>query len=223
MNVLRIAEPSTLITDLLLGALALACGIGLLRRSGWADRAARLWGAGLLTLGVAAIAGGLYHGFRPLLAPLAVTALWKSTVLAIGLADLLLLAGALFAWAGRRLRRLLLPLLVAKFAVYAVWMAGHDDFLYVLLEYGPSLLLLLVLALVAWRRRPDRGGAAITAGVLVSVLAALVQASGLSLHRHLNHNDLYHLVQMVAVWLFYRGARSWLPAGTAAATASDRQ
>jgi hypothetical protein len=47
----------------------------------------------------------------------------------------------------------------------------------------------------------------ILAGVAVSVGAALVQASGFALHRHFNHNDLYHVIQIAAMLLLYRGAR----------------
>ncbi len=36
-------------------------------------------------------------------------------------------------------------------------------------------------------------------------LAALAQASGVALHRHFNHNDLYHVIQMAALYAFYRG------------------
>jgi hypothetical protein len=43
------------------------------------------------------------------------------------------------------------------------------------------------------------------AGVGASLAAALVQASGFALHRHFNHNDLYHVVQIAAMLLFYRG------------------
>jgi hypothetical protein len=44
------------------------------------------------------------------------------------------------------------------------------------------------------------------------VAAALVQRSGFALHRHFNHNDLYHVVQMLGTWLLYRGG-SELPKG----------
>jgi hypothetical protein len=47
----------------------------------------------------------------------------------------------------------------------------------------------------------------ILAGVGVSVLAAGVQASGLALHRHFNHNDLYHVIQIAAMILLYAGAK----------------
>ena len=47
------------------------------------------------------------------------------------------------------------------------------------------------------------------AGVAVSVLAGLVQASGFALHAHFNHNDLYHLIQAAAMLLFYQGVKRY--------------
>jgi hypothetical protein len=43
--------------------------------------------------------------------------------------------------------------------------------------------------------------------VAVSVAAAGVQAMHLAPHPGFNHNDLYHVMQIAAMWLFYRGAR----------------
>ena len=43
-------------------------------------------------------------------------------------------------------------------------------------------------------------------GVLMSLVAAIVQQAGWDLHRWFNHNDLYHAIQAVAIWMFYRGA-----------------
>jgi hypothetical protein len=60
----------------------------------------------------------------------------------------------------------------------------------------------VVLALHLWRFNGW-----IVAGVALSAAAALVQASGFALHRHFNHNDLYHVIQLAAIVLFYRGAR----------------
>jgi hypothetical protein len=42
--------------------------------------------------------------------------------------------------------------------------------------------------------------------VLVSFLAAGVQFNEIALHQHFNHNDLYHVIQMGGMYLFYRGA-----------------
>jgi hypothetical protein len=45
----------------------------------------------------------------------------------------------------------------------------------------------------------------LTGGVLVSLVAGLVQARRVGLHRHFNHNDLFHVIQMVGLYLYYRG------------------
>ena len=58
----------------------------------------------------------------------------------------------------------------------------------------------------AWRIG-ERGSRDILIGVGVSIAAAAVQASGFELHRHFNHNDLYHVMQIAAMAAFYRGAR----------------
>ena len=59
----------------------------------------------------------------------------------------------------------------------------------------------MVAALHLWK-----WNGAILAGVALSIVGALVQASGFTLHEHFNHNDLYHVIQTVAVILLYRGA-----------------
>ncbi len=54
--------------------------------------------------------------------------------------------------------------------------------------------------------RVHRRGFLKTAGlVALTFVAAGVQQSGFDRHRHLNHNDLQHLVQMVAVWFLDKG------------------
>ena len=51
--------------------------------------------------------------------------------------------------------------------------------------------------------RPARHGS--SAACLVSLVGGIVQARRVAPHRHFNHNDLYHVIQMVALYLFYRG------------------
>jgi hypothetical protein len=53
----------------------------------------------------------------------------------------------------------------------------------------------------------DVTGGLMLAGVSLSAVAAGIQQSGVAIHRHFNHNDLYHVVQAVAIWLLYLAAR----------------
>jgi hypothetical protein len=170
-------EPMTVFTDYLLAMAAGWFGYRLWRAQ------KRLWAFAFFFTAAASILGGTYHG-------LAYEPLWKPTVYAVGLASLFLLAG---------LGRPFMVFGLLKFAVYAVWMATHDDFKYVIYDYGTTLMIVGVVGLFkrSWW---------IVGSVAVSVLAAAVQQSGLALHRHFNHNDLYHLIQIVALWMLMKSA-----------------
>ena len=225
---MNVAEPMTVLTD----ALVAACGLGWgLRLAGpWratgpaeigrgdddgpvergqAQRRAAVgwWGVGFFAIAAAAAAGGAWHGWSPVLAERAAWALWKVTLLAAGLVGFAVLAATIASFAPRPWRRPLIALAAAKLAAYAGWMLGHDDFVWVIADYGSSLLVALVANAAAWWRRRAAGAAWIVGGILVSFLGAGVQASGFALHRHFNHNDLYHVIQIAGLWLLYRGAR----------------
>ena len=43
-------------------------------------------------------------------------------------------------------------------------------------------------------------------GITLTLVGLAVQQSGLILHRNLNHNDIYHLIQLGGLYFFYRGA-----------------
>ena len=203
---MQVSEPMTLFTDYLLAGLVFYLGARLQtvwRRSG--QQAVRCWAVGFYASATAALAGGSYHGFLPYLEGLPSFLLWKFTVFAVGLAALCLFAGAVFATLSGAPRKWLLALAGLKFLVYVGWMSGHDDFRFVIYDYAPALLGVFLLAIHAALARRERFAPWLTGGVIVSFAAAGIQASGLRLHEHFNHNDLYHVVQMGAFWLFYRG------------------
>src|SRR5688572_16899499 len=78
-----------------------------------------------------------------------------------------------------------------------------SDFLWVIIDYGIALLIVAVVQLT--RRGPSTPW--VIGSIAVSVIGALVQMSGLRLHEHFNHNDLYHVIQFVALWLLYRAGK----------------
>jgi Family of unknown function (DUF6962) len=47
----------------------------------------------------------------------------------------------------------------------------------------------------------------IVAGVVIGVAGLAVQFTGFRAHQVWNHNDFFHVIQMVAMYLFFRGAR----------------
>src|SRR5687768_10426687 len=111
---MNLHEPMTVFTDYLL-----AMATGWFGWQLWRSNK-RMWALAFYATAAASLLGGTYHG-------LAYEPLWKPTVYAVGLASLFLLAG---------LGRQFLIFGLVKFVVYAVWMATHDDFKYVIYDYG---------------------------------------------------------------------------------------
>lgn len=203
---MTLLEPTTTITDYVLGILALALGLRLWEVAGRERQTSvRLWSLSFFTVTVAALAGGTSHGFAGVLSPLAHTILWKVTVWSIGLTAALLLAAVAWSSLRGRSRAVLVAMAVIQFVIYALWMLRHDDFIYVIADYLPAVLIVLVLQLADWRRGTP-GAGMLAAGILTTLAGAAIQASGFTIHRHFNHNDLYHVVQMAATVMLYRGA-----------------
>ena len=199
-----IAEPMTLLTDYALAGVTGWVAWSLFRaREG--QRARSLWALAFAALALAAALGGTWHGFAPAFAAIAVLLVWKTTVLSVGIASFGMLAGSAISATAGNARKSLLVIAAAKLAVYSGWMLVHSEYVYVIADTGIALVLVAALHLGSAAR--DRASRWILAGVGVSVLAAGVQASGFAPHRHFNHNDLYHVIQIAAMILFYAGAK----------------
>jgi hypothetical protein len=204
-----ITEPSTLATDYALGLLTAWLGWRLsLRAALTHQRAIRLWALAFAATAIGSFAGGTYHGFVTALSAPVAAVMWKAATIAVGLAACLLLSAVLMAGVGGAARRSLLVVVWLQFAAYVVWMLGHDDFLYVIIEYGSAMLVVLLWQLFNPTARQSRARNWIAGGVCATLVAAAIQQSGFDVHRHFNHNDLQHVVQMLAVWLLYRGGTS---------------
>jgi hypothetical protein len=180
-------EPVTMLTDYALAAVSVVLGVRLIRY-------ARFWALAFLALALAAFLGGTWHGFWQN------DLLWKATTLSVGVASFGMVVGSAFLTSTGNLRKLLVAFAVLKMVVYTVWMIGHDEFTWVVADTVSALIVVGVLHL--WRFNGWMLG-----GVAVSFLAGLVQASGLALHQHFNHNDLYHVIQIFAMLLFYAGLK----------------
>ena len=191
-----ISEPMTLATDYLLAAVTAFVAIQILRANA-GERSRRWWGVACVALALGAALGGTYHGFQ-------LEVLWKPTLMTIGVASAAMLAGSAVATTSGGWRSALLILAVVKLAAFWAWAWRDDRFIWVVADTGVAFA--LVALLHAWRPRYP-GSGAILVGVALSVVAGAAQASGFDLHRHFNHNDLYHAIQIIAMLVYYRGAR----------------
>jgi hypothetical protein len=201
-----VSEPMTLVTDYLLGTLAEICAVKLLKQNGaLQQQSIRLWAVALIATATASYAGGTYHGFQLVLGAPVAAVLWTVTTMSMGAASFLLLsAGFSSAFSGQN-RRWLIAAAALKLAIYVGWLLEHDEFRFVIYDYGTTLAILMLLVIGDRTRGVSGHRAYIASGILVSIAAAAVQMSHIRLHPRFNHNDLMHVVQMGGVWLLYQG------------------
>lgn len=166
--------------------------------------AAWAWSLAMLCLGLAALIGGIDHGFvEP--AGLSRTAIQKLNWLVLGamtLAVVLTIAGQFFEG---RASRVIVAVGVVQFAVFVVAVLAVDAYLVVIANYAPVMLWFLVMNLLHRRRSP--GAPAMVAGTLVLLFASALQALGIDAFSPLDRNGLYHVVSIPGVFLLYLGGR----------------
>lgn len=139
----------------------------------------------------------------------------------------LVLAIALLKKAGRSKRSSIAlwvaSFLVAAFAALAggtshgfkLYLGDHHAVLWKVTVYSIGLTAILMLvAGIRSVKRPTTAEAAhrtmghkwLKAGLALSAVGVSIQRIGIGFHEHFNHNDIYHIVQMLGIYCFYRGA-----------------
>jgi hypothetical protein len=204
-------EQTTAATDALLALLALGC-MGAVWRERAHDRwKATLWTVAFATLALAAALGTVAHGFK--LSPQIYDMIWKPLFLALGVVIALFVVGVIYdVWGQQAARRALPLLLLVAVGFFAYTQIRPGNFLVFVIYQGVGML--FALAAYGWlatRRRP--GAAWMAAGILTTMVAAGIQASGsVSLHLvwQFDHNGVYHLVQMPALLLLLAGVHKGL-------------
>jgi hypothetical protein len=185
-------DPMALVTDSALGIVALVFALKL-----WREQ--RMWALAFVFTAAAAFFGGLFHGFGD-----RTPILWKGTVMSVGIASFFLLAGT---------HRRLAVVAALKFVIYLTWMTTHDAFIYVIADYGITLILVGIF-------HPAKKW--VWGSIAVSVLGAVVQQARVTVHPYwFDYNDLYHVIQMVALWMLYKAAyEPDLPTGISVGSAA---
>jgi hypothetical protein len=163
---------------------------------------------------LASLCGGLVHGFFLDSGTLGHAVFWTATLLAIGI-------NAFAAWAiGARLllsqpvARWIITVALLLFVVYVGFVFLGADTFRVAIWVGLPAALFLLASLWHMHRSQRRAGALVAAaGIGVTLAAMLVQQIGLGLHpTYFNHNAAAHVVQAVALGLFFVGSRRLLGA-----------
>lgn len=189
-------DPDVVLTDFALAALCLGFAVAL----AGTGEIALLYAGLFAALGLASLAGALWHGWWPGAQAGVGGALWLGVMLAVGLANLCLwlIAGGLLA----------LPLLAVigwvQLAIYAgLALIVTRSFL---LPSGFSLPPTLLLLGIFLSDLAQPGFALGAAALAIALIGAGLQAAKVGLPGlKLSHNGLYHVVQALAFTLLFVG------------------
>ena len=204
-------ELTTAATDAAVGVVSLALLLRLVAmpvNSTW-KRALWCWVLGLL--GLASVLGAVAHGME--LPESVVAVLWWPLYLSLGLTVALFFIGGIHDWRGEAAARALLPWSVGIGAIFfaATQLLGGAFLIFVVYE---AIAMVATLAMYAFLSVTGRlaGARMIAVGIGLSIVAAAVQASTLSVRLIVpfDHNGLFHLVQLVATAAIASGVRRGL-------------
>lgn len=205
---MRIAEPMTIASEYGLMVAGIVVVILLQREFRTRPRANQwFWIVAFAATALGALLGGTYHSLSGAPDIGARALLWKASLVLSGLPGFAILCAAAVAVVDSPWRERLLFLAQAKFVIYAAWISAFAEFRYVLFDYVPALLIVLSLyTFAAWRQQAV-DAQWIVGGVLMSFAGAAVQQSNVSLLTDFTPSDLSYVMQLGALYLFYRAAR----------------
>ncbi len=202
-------ERTTALTDLLMAilvAIVLAVLAGSLQ-PGPNEFKVMIWLAAFGFLFIASAFGAIAHGFK--MTPRMNKMLWQPLNFSLGLVIGLFVVGVVFDLWGESAARELLPFMVVTgIAFYGLTVLVPGTFL-VFIGYEAVAMLFSLGGYIYLAARTGLAGAwLMAAGVLVTILAAAIQATGrvkISVIWEFDHNGIFHIIQMPGVLLLLAG------------------
>lgn len=199
---LALREPTTTLTDLALAVVGGWFAVSLVVEPHPA--AAHAWAEGFGCAALGGVFGAMVHGLADYLSPRTHRVLWHAALIFTGAAAIMF-AVAAGQGAAPSQEDLIMRAGLIALAFYVVAVIARPTFATAAAVSFLALAVVLV-AGVAISRTSTSAAAWIIAGVGVTGLGFGLQQARVSLHRHLNNNDLYHLLQLAAFVCFYRAA-----------------
>jgi hypothetical protein len=209
-----IHDPTVLLTDLLLAAPAGWCAWRLRRAVPMNNHAALWWSRALGFAAVSGLVGGLYHAFAANFPPAVGSAWWFVTLLVVCFVSLAMDYSLLHVALPADRRRPWFWAATLKFVTFGIAAIAHPAFVVVIIDYGLSLIAWTFAAIML--RRPWSGW--MLSGIGLSIVAAVIQQMRWEISSDFDHDDLYHVIQALGFYGFYRGARRLSPASQVGTT-----
>ena len=196
-------NPTTVLTDYLLGLVSFGCALASLRRAGAANR---FWALAFGAQGIGACAAATAHAVESSPPGPLEVATWRAALVGAGLSNAGLLAAGIAGRLAGPWRAVGLLLCGVKLAAYLALLTRRQDFRLVVIDNLVATAAVAALQAAPRRHAGAGDGRPIVAALALSVAGGAVQQRGVRLHRHFDHNDLFHVIQTAATLLLHRGA-----------------
>jgi len=197
-------EPMTVLTDVLLAAAALFGGVKIYGVS--AAPVHRYFALSFFLIALGSLAGATIHAIRHTSMVTWVPLLWRITGIAVGLSVMAMLAATFYQILPADYADLLRWTVLGLSIIYAAFIWRDYRFRNVIVFYSIFMAFILGAMALSYVSTGSPGAKLIVVGILISFGAAAIQRSGFKLARHFNHNDIYHVVQLIGLYFFYKGA-----------------
>jgi hypothetical protein len=166
--------------------------------------AAWFWQMALLALSLSALVGGIDHGFFEIHGQTPVRKIIEhSNWFILGLLTWLVFLTTAQQFLAGRLRRAAFIVATVQLVIFTVLDLLIDNFLLVIGNYAPVMLLLLGLSIAGLRT--GRGSWPMIVGILLAFVASGVQAAGVDIFSPVDRNSLYHFGMLAALVFLYLG------------------
>lgn len=205
-------EASVSLSDFALAAVSAVLAAKLLASNTEMERIRTWFGVEMGAVALAALLGGIAHGFVPDTETFWGALIWRTTLVSVGLAGLAAMMIASFLlFRPRTVERVRFAAILA-FAVYSgLVLFEWQGFVVALAFYIPAAIVLFIAFLVRWRREPNSFAVDGLIAMALTFLAAGLQHFQVGIDPvYLNHNVIYHLLQGAAMVFLYRAGTRWL-------------
>ncbi|MEB3358528.1 MAG: hypothetical protein VKK04_17510 [Synechococcales bacterium] len=199
------ASLSTTLTDIGIGIEAFLFFALLIKSN---QIAVKCWAIAFGCTAIAALIGGFYHGFAGSFSQPVGSFCQATIAYFVSAASSMMLLGVVKSSASPARQLWLMGAIGLKFGVFAsLYRAYPEDFSYVVADYLSAMGIVLVLSIKKYRAYQTAIAIWLSGGIAISIIAASLLAWRWWPTSATNPETIYHVVQMLALYFFFRGSR----------------
>lgn len=203
-------EQTTAITDVILAIVSFFMTISVFKSGYKTDLLkTRIWVGAFGLLCLAAVLGAIAHGIK--MSEFTNYLIWQPLNFSLGMAIALFAAGVIYDWKSFSIpKSLFITLIAAGVIFYAITFFIPGSFFVFILYEAAAMIFSLVMYIYLWNARKLPGALFMTIGILITIIAAVVQALNnisLTFIWEFDHNGLFHLIQIIGLPFLYVGLK----------------